>query len=185
MWNWLKLISTFKGNSFLPYILAYVKYCTVRRVGSVFVCGMTPSACPRGPALLCLSEWQLTLTGACRVKLYIAFRCAKIGVELISTRCFAVFLCWFSLRFCYAMAELELWRFYIFWKINLGQTIGIQKNIFFFVCVLLNQMTTLSVSSSLYRLYNTLLRWDRRSKKAFRCISFIEHKRRRRGQTDF
>ena len=52
----LKLITIFKGNSYVPYILAYLKYSTMRRVGSVFVCGITPCACPRGRALLCLSE---------------------------------------------------------------------------------------------------------------------------------
>jgi len=52
----LKLINIFKDNSYSPYILDYVKYSTMRRVGSVFVCGMTPRACPRGRALLFLSE---------------------------------------------------------------------------------------------------------------------------------
>ena len=43
-------------------------------------------------------------------------------------RLFYSVLCWFSLSCCYRVADFELQRLEIFWKINFDQTVGIHKN---------------------------------------------------------
>ena len=69
---------------------------------------------PTGGGAVAPKTNKLTLTGNrsgvelnC-AELDVALRCTRSNVALKSTLCFMVFLCWFSLRFCYLTAEFDL-----------------------------------------------------------------------------